>query len=106
MVRALKVHHRNHRHKRQSSRPDTTTTHRQLHPHIHPAATFYSLSHQLHKQKPVKMVQLTEVTDEEFMREQEGPVDDEDWDTDSGTIPQSCLVTNPIAHFAPIPSNC
>ncbi|EUC26763.1 hypothetical protein COCCADRAFT_31532 [Bipolaris zeicola 26-R-13] len=29
------------------------------------------------------MVQLTEVTDEEFMREQEGPVDDEDWDTDS-----------------------
>lgn len=42
------------------------------------------------------MVQLTEVTDEEFMREQEGPVDDEDWDTDSGTTPQSCLFTNPV----------
>ena len=31
------------------------------------------------------MVQLTEVTDEEFLREQEGPIDEDDWDTDSGT---------------------
>lgn len=31
------------------------------------------------------MVQLTEVTDEEFVREQEGPIDEDDWDTDSGT---------------------
>lgn len=31
------------------------------------------------------MVQLTEVLDEEFVREQEGPHDEDDWDTDSGT---------------------
>jgi hypothetical protein len=30
------------------------------------------------------MVQLTEVLDEEFMREQEGPHDEDEWDTDSG----------------------
>jgi import receptor subunit TOM22 len=30
------------------------------------------------------MVKLEEVIDEEFLRAQEGP-DDEDWDTDSGT---------------------
>lgn len=30
------------------------------------------------------MVKLEEVIDEEFLREQEGP-DDEEWDTDSGT---------------------
>lgn len=34
------------------------------------------------------MVQLTEVTDEEFLREQEGPIDEDDWDTDSGTCSQ------------------
>jgi import receptor subunit TOM22 len=31
------------------------------------------------------MVKLEEVMDEEFMREQEGPHDEDDWDTDSGT---------------------
>jgi import receptor subunit TOM22 len=31
------------------------------------------------------MVKLEEVMDEEFVREQEGPHDDDDWDTDSGT---------------------
>ena len=31
------------------------------------------------------MVKLEEVVDEEFLRDQEGP-DDEDWDTDSGTL--------------------
>lgn len=30
------------------------------------------------------MVKLEEVVDEEFMREQAGPHDDDDWDTDSG----------------------
>lgn len=32
----------------------------------------------------VKMVKLEEVMDEEFVREQDGPHDDDDWDTDSG----------------------
>lgn len=31
------------------------------------------------------MVKLEEVVDEEFIREQEGPHDDDEWDTDSGT---------------------
>jgi len=31
------------------------------------------------------MVKLEEVMDEEFVREQEGPHDDDEWDTDSGT---------------------
>jgi hypothetical protein len=31
------------------------------------------------------MVKLEEVVDEEFLRPQEGPQDDDDWDTDSGT---------------------
>jgi hypothetical protein len=31
------------------------------------------------------MVKLEEVMDEEFVREQEGPHDEDDWDTDSGT---------------------
>jgi import receptor subunit TOM22 len=31
------------------------------------------------------MVRLEEVMDEEFVREQEGPHDEDDWDTDSGT---------------------
>ena len=35
------------------------------------------------------MVKLEEVMDEEFVREQEGPHDDDEWDTDSGTIPQT-----------------
>lgn len=30
------------------------------------------------------MVKLEEVVDEEFMREQVGPHDEDDWDTDSG----------------------
>ncbi|KAF2644014.1 mitochondrial import translocase, subunit Tom22 [Massarina eburnea CBS 473.64] len=29
------------------------------------------------------MVKLEEVVDEEFMREQDGPLDEDDWDTDS-----------------------
>jgi import receptor subunit TOM22 len=32
-----------------------------------------------------KMVKLEEVMDEEFVREQDGPHDEDDWDTDSGT---------------------
>lgn len=32
------------------------------------------------------MVKLEEVVDEEFLREQEGPHDEDDWDTDSGTF--------------------
>lgn len=35
------------------------------------------------------MVKLEEVVDEEFLRQQDGPQDDEDWDTDSGTRPPS-----------------
>jgi import receptor subunit TOM22 len=31
------------------------------------------------------MVKLEEVMDEEFVREQEGPHDEDEWDTDSGT---------------------
>ena len=31
------------------------------------------------------MVRLEEVIDEEFMRAQEGPHDDDEWDTDDGT---------------------
>jgi import receptor subunit TOM22 len=31
------------------------------------------------------MVKLEEVVDEEFLREQEGPHDEDEWDTDSGT---------------------
>ena len=38
------------------------------------------------------MVKLEEVMDEEFVREQEGPHDDDEWDTDSGT--QQHLYTN------------
>jgi hypothetical protein len=37
------------------------------------------------------MVKLEEVMDEEFVREQEGPHDDDEWDTDSGTTPQTAL---------------
>jgi import receptor subunit TOM22 len=35
------------------------------------------------------MVKLEEVMDEEFVREQDGPHDEDDWDTDSGTTHQS-----------------
>jgi hypothetical protein len=35
------------------------------------------------------MVKLEEVMDEEFVREQEGPHDDDEWDTDSGTTPRT-----------------
>ena len=35
------------------------------------------------------MVKLEEVMDEEFVREQEGPHDEDEWDTDSGmALPQ------------------
>lgn len=45
------------------------------------------------------MVQLTEVLDEEFMREQEGPHDEDDWDTDSGTpFPISTYPFLPTSH--------
>ncbi len=37
------------------------------------------------------MVRLEEVVDEEFLRPQEGPQDDDDWDTDSGTYPNHQL---------------
>jgi import receptor subunit TOM22 len=43
------------------------------------------------------MVQLQEVTDEEFIREQQGPHDDDEWDTDSGTQLQALF-----AHQTPI----
>jgi hypothetical protein len=37
------------------------------------------------------MVKLEEVMDEEFVREQEGPHDEDDWDTDSGMTPDITL---------------
>jgi import receptor subunit TOM22 len=37
------------------------------------------------------MVKLEEVMDEEFVREQEGPHDEDEWDTDSGTFPSTSL---------------
>jgi hypothetical protein len=37
------------------------------------------------------MVKLEEVMDEEFVREQEGPHDDDEWDTDSGTTPRTAI---------------
>lgn len=43
------------------------------------------------------MVKLEEVMDEEFVREQEGPHDDDEWDTDSGTTPQTAI-TGLLAH--------
>jgi hypothetical protein len=39
------------------------------------------------------MVKLEEVMDEEFVREQEGPHDEDDWDTDSGIY---CTYPGPI----------
>jgi hypothetical protein len=43
-------------------------------------------TNRIHTEAPAKMVKLEEVVDEEFTRAQEGPVvDDDDWDTDSGT---------------------
>ncbi|KAF2123111.1 mitochondrial outer membrane translocase complex, subunit Tom22 [Lophiotrema nucula] len=41
------------------------------------------------------MVKLEEVVDEAFMREQEGPQDDDDWDTDSESE------TSSLASFTP-----
>jgi import receptor subunit TOM22 len=37
------------------------------------------------------MVKLEEVMDEEFVREQEGPHDEDEWDTDSGTPSSTSL---------------
>jgi len=59
--------------------PTRTHTHPHTHTHTHIAA---------------KMVKLEEVMDEEFVREQDGPHDDDDWDTDSGTTTQA-LPTEP-----------
>jgi import receptor subunit TOM22 len=39
------------------------------------------------------MVKLEEVIDEEFLKAQEGPQDDEDWDTDSGMLPSTLAVS-------------
>jgi import receptor subunit TOM22 len=56
------------------------------------------------------MVKLEEVMDEEFVREQEGPHDDDDWDTDSGTqhlsnaIP-SHLTSRPLNANIPVESD-
>jgi import receptor subunit TOM22 len=41
------------------------------------------------------MVKLEEVMDEEFVREQEGPHDEDEWDTDSGTSPSTPIYINP-----------
>jgi hypothetical protein len=40
------------------------------------------------------MVKLEEVVDEEFMREQEGPQDEDDWDTDSGMLSLPLCISN------------
>ena len=45
------------------------------------------------------MVQLTEVTDEEFLREQEGPIDEDDWDTDSESDTSSVHSVQPDETF-------
>jgi hypothetical protein len=50
------------------------------------------------------MVKLEEVMDEEFVREQEGPHDDDEWDTDSGTTPQAAPMM-PLAHGRDYPEN-
>ena len=46
------------------------------------------------------MVKLEEVMDEEFVREQEGPHDEDEWDTDSGTptpsLPAIFLISQPL----------
>lgn len=39
------------------------------------------------------MVKLEEVMDEEFVREQDGPHDEDDWDTDSGMTPCTSLLS-------------
>ena len=49
------------------------------------------------------MVKLEEVMDEEFVREQEGPHDEDEWDTDSGT-PSASLY--PYTHPLPLLQNC
>lgn len=40
------------------------------------------------------MVRLEEVMDEEFVREQEGPHDEDDWDTDSGMQPHPSSISS------------
>lgn len=52
---------------------------------------------QSHARITAKMVKLEEVMDEEFVREQEGPHDDDEWDTDSGTTPRTAI-TGLLAH--------
>jgi import receptor subunit TOM22 len=37
------------------------------------------------------MVKLEEVIDEEFLKAQEGPQDEDDWDTDSGMFKPDAL---------------
>ena len=49
------------------------------------------------------MVKLEEVMDEEFVREQEGPHDEDEWDTDSGT-PSTSLYHHITTHI-PSPTN-
>ncbi|KAF2014823.1 mitochondrial import translocase, subunit Tom22 [Aaosphaeria arxii CBS 175.79] len=41
------------------------------------------------------MVKLEEVVDEEFLREQDGPQDDDDWDTDSDSDASSVASVTP-----------
>jgi len=46
------------------------------------------------------MVRLEEVDDEEFVKEQPGPQDEDDWDTDDGTLAASHLSTSsPNPHY-------
>lgn len=55
------------------------------------------------------MVKLEEVMDEEFVREQEGPHDEDEWDTDSGTstrIPYTESLFSTFAHIFPHTTNC
>ncbi|KAF2126928.1 mitochondrial import translocase, subunit Tom22 [Dothidotthia symphoricarpi CBS 119687] len=45
------------------------------------------------------MVKLEEVVDEEFVREQSGPHDDDDWDTDSESDTSSIVSAPPDENF-------
>jgi hypothetical protein len=58
------------------------TTHTSTPPSINNVSLQTPQSHTLNT---AKMVKLEEVMDEEFQREQDGPHDDDEWDTDSGT---------------------
>lgn len=62
-----------------SSTTPTNITSRQSHLRIHQTDL------KNHTYHIAKMVKLEEVMDEEFVREQDGPHDEDDWDTDSGT---------------------